>query len=150
MPSICNNVRNYIGHLPVRGTPYTLHFDKDDSRRKARRNAACGGDWANTLVDGKMRCPEPDQPKWTGYKRSEKHGPYDAEIHPSEDGDFYNRLSSSWIKIDIGENGEVTETTVWDDYGAVMSCDEFPLASTIEGGAAGDGLAKATEYCEST
>lgn len=148
MPSICNNVRKFIGHLPVRGTPYILHYDPDPFRNSARRNGACGSDWVNTKVNGQPRCPERDQPKWTGYKGNEKHGPYDAEIHPSDDGKFLNRLSSSWVKINVDEKGAIEETIVWDDYGAVMSCDEFPLASTIEGGDAGDGVAKATEYCK--
>lgn len=148
MPSICNNVRNFIGHLPVRGTPYILHYDPDPGRNTARRDAACGRNWVNILVNGKPRCPEADQPKWTGYRVAEKHGPYDVEIHPSDDGTSFNRLSSSWVKIDIDELGAIEQTTVWDDYETVISCDEFPPASTIEGGAAGDGVAKATEYCK--
>lgn len=133
MESICKNVVKYLGYLPTRANPTIMHFDPDSNRKKARRGAACPDKkpgWANILKDdGTPRCPEPDQPKWIAYVMDAKQGPFDAEIHPVPETQSYNRLSSSWEKIDVDEKGKITETTVWDDYDTIMSCDEFPAAT---------------------
>ena len=80
MPSICKNIKNYLGSLPVAGQEHTFHYDRDpqhaNSRKKrkdTRRDAVCPDNWIRD------RCPESDQPDWTGYiNDGTKFGPYKA------------------------------------------------------------------------
>lgn len=97
MPSICNNIKKYLGSLPT--TPVTFHADFDlrapkfrpaKSRKDTRREAVCPSNWitTNKKANGDWRCPESDQPKWTGYTNWEsggvKKGPFDALLSQKE------------------------------------------------------------------
>ncbi|KAL2020526.1 hypothetical protein VTK56DRAFT_8326 [Thermocarpiscus australiensis] len=66
MPAICKNVKNYLGSLPVVGQERVFHFNRDmeakPKRKDTRRHGVCPGDWVHN-----GRCPEQDQPAWTGY-----------------------------------------------------------------------------------
>ncbi|KAK4033978.1 hypothetical protein C8A01DRAFT_19143, partial [Parachaetomium inaequale] len=71
MPSICKNVEKYLGPFPVSGQEKVFHTDRDPntgirSRPAARRHAVCPSSWNNN-----GRCPEQDQPAWTGYTTQE-------------------------------------------------------------------------------
>ncbi len=75
MPSICNNIENWLGYLPVSGKESVFHMDyqKDGTpaskkRLNVRRNTVCRSTW---IQNG--RCPEDDQPEWSGY---ESQSPY--------------------------------------------------------------------------
>ncbi|KAK3896685.1 hypothetical protein C8A05DRAFT_20393 [Staphylotrichum tortipilum] len=80
MPSICKNIKKYLGSLPVAGQEHTFHYDRApqhaNSRKKrkdTRRDAVCPDNWI------KGRCPELYQPDWTGYiNDGTKFGPYKA------------------------------------------------------------------------
>ncbi len=82
MPAICKNVKKYSGYLPVAGQERTFHYDRDlnvakaRKRLTARRKAVYPDDW----IKEPGRCPESDQPDWTGYLNEvgTKFGPYKA------------------------------------------------------------------------
>ncbi|OAA54852.1 hypothetical protein LEL_11001 [Akanthomyces lecanii RCEF 1005] len=121
MPSICNNLVRFSGTLPRLGLGLTG-----------------------------PQCPETNQPVWTGYnaKTGLASGPHVVEIHVVQrNGKTERRLGMSYQELTFDHDGSFTEATKWKYYGATISCDEFPLASTIEGGFAGDGKAGATGYC---
>lgn len=149
VPALCKNARNYLG-----GTTGQFHYDafrtpakrdgagkKKPSRVDARRGQACPSSWIEF-----HKCPEDDQPDWTWQSASGQMQPFvKAELYRYKDGTTHkNRLA------------KVEEVQVMDDstptglrteykstpYGAVLSCDEFPAASWIEGGAG------AKTYCE--
>ncbi|KAJ3493595.1 hypothetical protein NLG97_g4636 [Lecanicillium saksenae] len=137
MPSICRNVKQFLGSLPTAGSEVTFHADRSGSRKQARRMQACPKGWANTRIAGVPRCPHADQPDWTGYftDNATKNGPFRAKIHPtiSDKGiESANRLARSWQRIRFNQDGSYEKSIEWFDYGAIMSCDEFPAATWIE------------------
>ncbi|KAJ3499828.1 hypothetical protein NLG97_g9 [Lecanicillium saksenae] len=150
MPSICKNIMQASGgRLPTLASPWTYHFDPDNKRSGARRHSVCD-DYINlNKPDGTPNCPERDQPLWTGYKKDtgESTGPVVMEIIPGGTGVDKNRLGLSYQELTFNLDGTFTESTKWKEYGAKTSCDEFPMASTIEGGVAGDGKPAASTYC---
>ncbi len=81
MPAICKNIKKYLGSMPVAGQEHTFHYDRESGtannkkRSKARRDAVCPDDW----IKESGKCPESDQPDWTGYLTTApgtKYGPY--------------------------------------------------------------------------
>ncbi|KAJ6787084.1 hypothetical protein PWT90_10737 [Aphanocladium album] len=147
MPSICKNVKAYLGSLPVAGSERTFHVDADTSRRTIRGNAVCPRSWTSTSragVRNTRRCPESDQPQWTAYRadQSAATGPFDAELVTLPDNDRnpnFNRIGVSYIEISIDDKGQQIQEQKWTQHDVVMSCDEFParrcaLTFTIENG----------------
>lgn len=135
MPTICKNIKQFAGSLPIAGSEWTFHFDPVKARANTRRGHACPKGWVHKLKpDNTPRCPEPDQPDWVGYEHGNtaKHGPYRPKIHPGRDKqlkDTFNRLAKSWQRIRFNKDGTYEKSIEWHDYGAVMSCDEFPAAT---------------------
>ncbi|RKU44300.1 hypothetical protein DL546_004410 [Coniochaeta pulveracea] len=82
MPSICKTVNRYLGSLPGAGNERLFHMDINKPRKDARRAVSCPDSWIKDAdADGRVpRCPETDQPQWTGYVSGDTspHGPYPA------------------------------------------------------------------------
>lgn len=133
IPSICKNAAQWLGYLPTNVGQVVMHFDPDSGRRAARNSAACPTGWASgQRADGTPQCPENDQPKWSGYDSAGiKYGPFVAKIHPQ--GASSNRLTNRWQVITYNSQEKRFERTAhYDDYGAIMTCDEFPAATYVE------------------
>ena len=130
MPSICKNVQNHIGYLPNAGSEVTYHLDTWSQRGRQRGNAVCPSGWtAQSRANGNWRCPEDDQPSWQGYSpQGQKIGPTKAVLsrkvgENGQPSNSHNRLAQLTKRLDT-QTGAVTE--VWREYGALMTCDEFP------------------------
>ncbi|KAK5741279.1 hypothetical protein LTR17_003985 [Elasticomyces elasticus] len=141
LPAICNNVHanggqydltnlgnNLKGRL-TSGTYVAMHSDTDATRRDARRDDVCpstgNNAWKNTHP-----CPEPDQPLVVP-------APYNNGGRTVETGGFIGSVVSGVAPVDnhiLDPSGDIT--------GMAFTCDEFPPAMSIEGGANG-----ANTYC---
>jgi hypothetical protein len=77
LPAICNNV----AQVHQLGVPIDLHFDKNNNRKKARRNAACPSRWKFT-----NSCPEPNQPDTVGRGTSLGQGSFAARPYGRTQG----------------------------------------------------------------
>ncbi|KAK2736011.1 hypothetical protein FQN57_000904 [Myotisia sp. PD_48] len=126
-PSLCKTAGNYLG---AGVTTATLHYDNNAIRKTARRDDSCPGNWIDT-----HDCPAPDQPQWKGKGRDhfsnvimwrDKNGVVDR-----------NRIADHSTK----RLADGTEKDIYRFAGAIMSCDEWPAASWIEGGTG------AQQYC---
>ncbi|EEY19830.1 hypothetical protein VDBG_05939 [Verticillium alfalfae VaMs.102] len=140
VPALCKNARNYLGG----GTTSQFHFDafrvqkKRDagrnakkSRVDARRDESCPTSWINN-----GRCPEGDQPDWT-WKSGGQINPFvKAQMHVEDGVQHRNRLAKvEEVRVaDTNEPLGYRVETQSTPYGAILSCDEFPAASWIEGG----------------
>ncbi|KAL2018130.1 hypothetical protein VTK56DRAFT_1260 [Thermocarpiscus australiensis] len=119
MPAICKNIKKHLGSLPV---------------ADARREAVCPNSW----IRDPGRCPESDQPDWTGYlsKASTKFGQYKALLQQTTDANgntitSHNRLAEKTIVLD-NVNGQPVQRTKWTALGAIMTCDEFSAARCLD------------------
>ena len=153
VPALCKNARNYIG-----GATAQFHYDafrtankrsqaggtQKPSRVDARRDKACPLNWLDFHP-----CPEGDQPGWTW--QSEKGAALvlrplvTAELYKYKDGTTHKNRLAKVKEVQVMDDKEPTGLrTEFDStpYGAVFSCDEFPAASWIEGGAG------ARSYCK--
>ncbi|THZ82186.1 hypothetical protein D6C88_06179 [Aureobasidium pullulans] len=140
--SLCNNVE-LTQHGAHAGTiDMELVYDKDSDRRDSRRGKICPKTW-----NKKHTCPEVDQPDvWVRDSTRNADG---NRLRP-------NKISNK-LQYNMGMNGRKRNYLI-EDYsgtpsGLMYTCDEFPFASTIQGGTglAGDpnaGLTySATTYC---
>ncbi|PGH10678.1 hypothetical protein AJ80_07434 [Polytolypa hystricis UAMH7299] len=126
-PSLCKTVRNY---LPAGASTATLHYDSIADRKNARRDQSCPTDWAET-----HGCPESDQPQWKGRGRN-----YFSDVVMWHDKDGVadpKRLADKSTKRDA----QGKEKTVYRFAGVILTCDEWPAATWIEGGSG------AARYC---
>lgn len=151
---LCNNVKEYLGSGV---STKTLHYDANDDRVNLRRGSVCPTSWIDQVrLDGTNRCPEPSQPLWKFQKCIRRVGGeckawedhrsgQDPVMWEDKSGvQSNNRLAKREVLINA--KGEVTEK--YTKMGAVLSCDEWPAASWIEGGA-GD-IKTSNTYCKST
>lgn len=137
MPSICRNVhqRNPLqavqgvtgagnlgeldqGRTPG-GLPYiTLNYDTSEPNKKARRSVACPSNWHQT-----QRCPKGDQPPTV----------YSGVAYTS------GYTGQRWIQanINFGDPGYnvIANAANTGPGGMFWSCDEWPPATTTQGGA---------------
>ncbi|TIA46633.1 hypothetical protein D6C83_05295 [Aureobasidium pullulans] len=140
--SLCNDVE-LTQHGAHAGTiDMELVYDKDSDRRDSRRGKICPKTW-----NKKHTCPEVDQPDvWVRDSTRNADG---NRLRP-------NKISNK-LQYNMGMNGRKRNYLI-EDYsgtpsGLMYTCDEFPFASTIQGGTglAGDpnaGLTYgATTYC---
>lgn len=129
MPSVCNNVKDWLGYLPTTARPVKMHLDANKPRATLRRREVCPGGWVHVpKADGSLRCPQLGQPKWTGYNTDGvRFGPFEPRIHVN--GVSRNRLAKRWQRVRFNADGTYTTTVHWQDLGAIMSCDEFPAAT---------------------
>lgn len=145
VPALCKTSEKYMGVGMMQGQ---FHYDafryKDPNkatRVDARRDKACPGNWLNGHT-----CPEADQPDWTWKAGGVINPKVKAELYTYRDGTTHrNRLAKVekvWELDGDDEQAPLKEVYESTPYGAVVSCDEFPAASWIEGG---DG---ASTYCE--
>ncbi|KAL4937115.1 hypothetical protein ASPVEDRAFT_77909 [Aspergillus versicolor CBS 583.65] len=130
-PSLCKTVAKHFGGSVGTGT---YHYDADyrirqgDSgqRKSVRRNDNCPSSW----IDG--RCPEADQPRFyagaRGFADALMYRGRNADREPDD-----NRLAEEYTK----RLADGSVKTMHREIGAVLSCDEWPAASWIEGGSGG-------------
>ncbi|KAK6535008.1 hypothetical protein TWF281_006306 [Arthrobotrys megalospora] len=135
MPSICKNVRNYLGGQTIAA----FHYDREGTRNKSRRQINCPGNWMNTHP-----CPEVDQPVYyigsspaqsTSVTMSVSYS--EITVIPGQSTittaiTDAKRLASIVPPINVG--GGAQPLPVYEAIPLIMSCDEFPPASFIEGG----------------
>jgi hypothetical protein len=135
MPAICENInrrnpmtRRANGGLgEIVGGEIELHFDTDATRKERRNNEICPSSWVSN-----HQCPEtnPAQPHTVPRGAMLGSGSYPARP--------FNRQG-----LTIGMTGyNRIGDAAGNDAGMIWSCDEFPMASTIEGGAG-----NARSYC---
>lgn len=141
MPSICLNMKHRWGSVPDAGTAMFFHRDLDPKRTKARRDGVCPDNWLRTRTAEGRPCPETDQPQWSGYLQGptrddtrSKVGPVDAMLSRKLDKNgnpstTLNRLATYEDVHSVDADNVPTVERVWTEYGAVMSCEEFPAAS---------------------
>jgi hypothetical protein len=115
MPAICKNLNTK-----------TLHFDMDPKRKKLRRRH-CDG-WVRRRVNGRYQCPMSDQPAtWKFTQRDGTSCTVDTEMwHDSNGNQHQSRLGFQETVYDA--NGQPMGVG-WRQYGAIMSCEEWPPAT---------------------
>jgi len=91
LPAICNNVAQ-VNQL---GVPIDLHFDKNNNRKKARRNAACPSRWKFQHA-----CPEAGQPQTVGKDTSLNQGSFAARPYGRTQG--MTQGMAGWNRIADG------------------------------------------------
>ncbi len=148
VPALCNNVGQY---LPAGVNTRTLHYDSSPQRVGKRRDTICPTGWTDNQINGQDRCPAANQPQWR-YAKLESSGrtfagPLDIEMYRGSDNIISpNRLAKKEENRKLQDDGQWITETKYYKYGAVLSCDEWPAASTIEGGN-GD-VKPSTTYCK--
>ncbi|KAF1997002.1 glycoside hydrolase family 18 protein [Amniculicola lignicola CBS 123094] len=108
LPAICNNVqqRNQLW------TPFDLHFDKNNNRKKTRRNTACPTRWKFGHP-----CPEPNQPDTVSQGDVLGGGSFPARPYGRQG---LVQGAPGWNRI-----GDA----VGNFAGMMWTCDEWPAAS---------------------
>ncbi|KAL3443019.1 hypothetical protein BJX65DRAFT_298638 [Aspergillus insuetus] len=127
--SLCRTVARYFGGNVGTGT---FHYDNDyrirqgdqGQRKSTRRNANCATDWIDN-----GRCPETNQPDYYAGRLGYIPAVMFRGVNVDKDPDD-NRLAEPYTKrMADGTTKEMHRTVP-----AVLSCDEWPAASWIEGG----------------
>lgn len=143
--SICNNVEKTQPGANAGTLQMELVYDSDTKRRDTRRSGGegqpgmCPGTWKNTHT-----CPEPDQPDvWViDMQRDRQLRPVKIPNSLKYPSGMYNGKANTQI-ADFARRPS----------GLMYTCDEFPFASTIQGGTGFIGDANAglgyasTTYC---
>ncbi|KAL2060471.1 hypothetical protein VTL71DRAFT_9502 [Oculimacula yallundae] len=140
VPALCQTVKSYLGSR----TSGTFHYDrwslpkerKSKTRTAARRKSSCGGDdgvqWIDSKrADGSNRCPEPDKPGTWKYETDQSEH---TVMWRKSDGTNISKNRLAKKVITPKEDGTGYDTT-YVTMGAKLTCDEWPAASWIEGGA---------------
>ncbi|KAK2759212.1 hypothetical protein CKAH01_16719 [Colletotrichum kahawae] len=144
VPALCKNVRQYLGQDV---STATLHYDGLAARKIRRRKESCPGSWIETPLTGRLagpvagqRCPERDQPDWRYQNNGVAHAAVPAVMYvdPKNGETDINRLATMKLELDKADG---TLKPTYTKLDAVLSCDEWPAASWIEGGKG------ATTYC---
>ncbi|KAH0163714.1 hypothetical protein KCU67_g5446, partial [Aureobasidium melanogenum] len=145
--SLCNNVELTQNGAQAGTIDMELVFDKDQERKETRRTKNCPSSW-----NRRHTCPEANQPDvWVrdAWRNADRN-----KLRP-------NKISSS-LQYGPGNKGKINyliadyynfvTRSLWPS-GLMYTCDEFPFASTIQGGTGPDGdpngglTYSATTYC---
>lgn len=127
VPATCNNIAQLRPGAQLGNYGETFGWDPDGSRKTKRGKARCPDHWKKPKK-GKARCPEPDQPELHPLGVTNAVPP---EVEPE---------GLAVLKEDA--NGQTVRT------GVMMSCDEFPPATSIQGGVGPKGGPKnGATYC---
>ncbi|KAI9798517.1 MAG: hypothetical protein M1833_004784 [Piccolia ochrophora] len=134
MPLICENAKEYLntnGKNFEKNSDgaYKLHYDPDGGHLRTRRDEACH--------DGKF-CPDSCKDATTAGKKVSdiaKDWMPPKDLDPK--ADYYKSINDWWkkqvVKLNLKNAGDVPGR-IWAP-GYLFTCDEFPAASWIEGGA---------------
>ncbi|KAF2272063.1 uncharacterized protein EI97DRAFT_504490 [Westerdykella ornata] len=130
LPSICQNVQNWINQDPVnRALPRTFHVDPNSQRLDRRRANSCPSDWSDN-----HDCPEILQDPIRAWVRTPRLLK-DTWAFPSTQ--LLPRPANSGSGSGVPGAGfkyEIAAANLVDSAGLAYTCDEFPPASWIEGG----------------
>lgn len=147
-PGLCQTVKAYWTKGQTSGI---FHYDKDyrlgsnrnkkGVRKSKRRDENCPTSSSNAWKDTHT-CPETNQPEFQGQGVS---GWMKAELFKGTWGD------DPVVKYQLGQKTGATKRmsdgTIkerWEQLGVSLTCDEWPAASWIEGGAGGATSCKLT------
>ncbi|KAH0341870.1 hypothetical protein KCU81_g6045, partial [Aureobasidium melanogenum] len=154
--AICNNVEKTQPGANAGTLQMELVYDSDHKRATARRGGKkgvpgiCPGNWKDTHI-----CPEPDQPPiWVTDMSRDPVNPQNIEIpnllkYPSGKQQVLDKDTQKTVEK---TNYQIAD---YEDMpsGLMYTCDEFPFATTIQGGIGLTGDANAglnfagTTYC---
>ncbi|KAG9525287.1 hypothetical protein KCU93_g5945, partial [Aureobasidium melanogenum] len=135
--AICNNVEKTQPGANAGTLQMELVYDSDHKRANTRRGGKkgvpgiCPGNWKDTHI-----CPEPDQPPiWVTDMNRDPVTPQNIEIHnllkyPSGKQKVLDKDTKKMVER---TNYQIAD---YDDFpsGLMYTCDEFPFATTIQGG----------------
>ncbi|KAH0163165.1 hypothetical protein KCU67_g5666, partial [Aureobasidium melanogenum] len=132
--SLCNNVELTQTGAHAGTIDMELVYDKDAKRKKKRREGNCPSKWNKNHV-----CPEVDQPDvWTiDSSRNPKNSDGTPDKSPKKLSTSLQNAAASTggkrLKYLIADyTNDATGTLT--PSGLMYTCDEFPFASTIQGG----------------
>ncbi|KAH7369928.1 hypothetical protein BKA65DRAFT_531693 [Rhexocercosporidium sp. MPI-PUGE-AT-0058] len=140
---LCKTVKRHLGAA----TSATFHYDRwagntakgEPNRKDTRRSANCPSVWISTpRADGSNRCPEPDQPRTWKSKNTEAAVTRDTIMMRRGSGELGDPVvidQAQLAKIKKVQNDQGAWVDKYIGLGAAFTCDEFPAASWIEGGA---------------